>query len=524
MQALHSHKLPNNDGRAGFNVRHVYQTLPSVPLFCLAPVPFWLLAAALDVEFLAHLAAGLGLILSLRWLRALLQHPALMLGFLKLGSIMLLTMMSMGWLMALFFNLSSLDQNLSTALIVDVGTTLQAYAKAVAYTLVFAAVLGTLGGLAHIRALEASAVRRFLAVRDIRPSKLLIFIGIICALEIGLIFSGIISYRTFEIEGFDEGRIPWYLPMLQIIFATQIGLNALAISQTVKHAGKNSSLPIALVSASFLLILFITFTQGRSGFILCALLHLYWYIFFMGKMPNFRSIILISIVILPMLYTGTLLFNFMRSSAVQNLDLKTDGFGNFFKIAIDTWQSDQGLQAAEKIRTAANLASRPLVAHPLAKSMALSTEQKNFLLGENLFNSAIWSIPSLFISNKDAYPVQEDLLYQNFPIGTEDTADSMYLYAYADFAYIGLLVYPTLIAGIWISVLLLMRIPYISSFGIIVFACTWIPMFILAIGEASTITWFVSLRNGIIALPFIMLTAKLFDFPRYTGKKLNGTY
>jgi hypothetical protein len=519
MRTLHSQALPNNDGQKESDAHHVHQTLPSVPLFCLAPVPFWLLAAALDIESLAHLAAGLGLALGLGWIRALLRNPTLMLGFLKLGGVMLLIIMSLGWLMALFFNLSSLGQNLSTALVVDIGTTLPAYASAVAYALVFAAVLGALGGLAHIRALEASAVRRFFAARGIRPRKLLILIGVICLLEIWLIFSGVISYRTFAIAGFDEGSIAWHLPMLQIMFAAQAGLNAIAISQIVENTAKRNKLAIALVFTSFLLILFITFTQGRSGFVFCALLHFYWATFFIGKMPNFRAMIPILAITLPLLYTGSLLSNFMRSDAVQGADLKIDGFGTFLGNAIDTWQSDQTLQAAEKARSAANLASRPLVANPLAKSMALPDEQKTFLLGENLFNSAIWSIPNFFISSKRAYPVQEELLYQNFPIGINDTADSIYLYAYADFAYMGLLVYPTLIAGIWVFVLLLMRLPHISSLGVVVFSCMWISMFTLSMGESSTITWFVLLRNGIIALPFIAIAAKLFSFPRYADGK-----
>jgi hypothetical protein len=151
--------------------------------------------------------------------------------------------------------------------------------------------------------------------------------------------------------------------------------------------------------------------------------------------------------------------------------------------------------------------------------MALPNEQKTFLLGENLFNSAVWAIPSFFVSNKSLFPIQEDLLYQNFPIGTDDTADSMYLYAYVDFAYVGVLAYPILIAFIWIAVLLLMRLPYISSLGVMTFACTWIAMFILSMGEASTVSWFVLPRNGIISLPFIVVVAKLFNFPRYAHRK-----
>ncbi len=489
------------------------RSLRSAAVICLAPVPLWLLAAALESEVLASLAAGLGLLLAVRWGRALFRQPALMLGFLKIGAVSLLTIMSLSWLMAQFFNVSALGQSLSEALVRDVGTTLPAYAGAIAYVLVFAAVLGGLGELAPIRALEANAVARLRAARGIRHRKLLILIALICALDAWLILTGVISYRTFAIEGFDEGRIAWFLPMLQIMFATQVGLNALAISQMARVTGR-STLSIAVVAASVLLILFVNFTQGRSGFIFCAVLHVYWVILFMGRIPRLSKLIPIALVVLPLLYTGTLLNNFMRSGNAGGLDVKTVGFGAFFSNAIQTWQSDQSLRELEKARSAANLASRPLVAHPLAKSMALPVHKKSFLLGENLVNSAVWAIPRAIMPDKNRYPIQEGLLYAHFPIGAEDTADSPYLYAYVDFGYAGLVIYPVLLAGFWVAVLLLTRLPYISSLGVIVIACSWISLFTLSLGEMAMTGWFVTLRNTVIVLPFIILLAKLFPFPR----------
>jgi hypothetical protein len=507
--------LPNSSQLAGF--RHVPRAraryLRSVPFICLAPVPIWLLAAALDNEVLASLAAGLGLYLGLIWGRALFRQPALMLGFLKIGGVSLLIIMSLSWLMAQFFNLSALGQSMSAALVLDVGTTLSAYAGAVAYTLVFAAVLGGLGGLAIIRTMEANAVAKLRAASGVRPRNLLMLIALICVLEAWLILTGVISYRTFAIAGFDEGRIPWYLPLLQFMFATQIGLNALAISQMAGATGR-SRIYMAVVAASVLLILFINFTQGRSGFIFCALLHLYWVIFLMGRIPRLSKLIPVVLIVLPLLYAGTLLNNFMRSGAADGVDLKAVGLVTFFSNAVQTYQSDQSLRALESARSAENLASRPLVAHPLAKSMALPGAQKSFLLGENLINSAIWALPSAIMSDKKRYPIQEDLLYAHFPMGTEDTADSPYLYAYADFGYAGVVLYPVLLAGFWVALLLLIRLPFISSLGVIVIACTWISLFTISLGEASMTSWFTTLRDSVIVLPFAIVLAKFFRFPR----------
>jgi hypothetical protein len=511
-----SNFLPKLSQLAGSRPRDLLRILPSVPLICLAPVPIWLLAAVMDSEVVASLAAGLGLYLGLVWGRALFQRPALLLGFLNIGAVSLLIIMSLSWLMAQFFNLTALGQSLSVALVRDVGTTLPAYAGAVAYTLVFAAVLAGLGGLATIQAMEANAVVRLMAARGVRPRNLLVLIGLICALEGWLILTGVISYRTFAIAGFDEGRIPWYLPMLQIVFAAQVGLNALAIFQ-IARATKRRKISMGVIAVSVFLILFINFTQGRSGFIFCALLHLYWTIFFMGRIPRLKKLVPIMLVVLPLLYAGTILNNFMRGDAMQGVDLKTVGFTAYFSSAVKSWQTDNVLRAAENARSSENLASRPLVAHPLAKSMALPEARKSFTLGENLFNSAIWAIPSVLISDKKRYPIQEDLLYAHFPVGTEDTADSPYLYAYVDFGYAGVFIYPVLLAVFWVAFLLLVRLPYISSLGVLVLACAWIPLFTLSIGEMAMTGWFTMLRNSVIVLPFVIVLNKYFKFPRSAG-------
>lgn len=487
--------------------------LRSAGVICLAPAPFWLLAAALESELLASLAAGFGLLFAARWSRALFQQPTLMLGFLKIGGVSLLAMMSLGWLMALLFNLSALGKSLSEALVQDVGTTLPAYAGAVAYVLVFAAVLAGLGELSLIRTLESQAVARLRAAKGIRHRKLLQLIVVICALDAWLVLTGVISYRSFAVEGFEEGRIAWYLPMLQIMFATQVGLNALAISQMARGAVR-SKISMTVVAASVLLVLFVYFTQGRSLFIFSAVLHVYWTFFFIGRTPRLSRLIVPALTVIPLLYTGTLLNNFMRGSAVSGLDVQTIGFMAFVKNVVQLWQSDQSLRELEKARSAVNLASRPLVAHPLAKSLVLPSHRKNFLLGENLINSAVWAMPRAIVPDKDRYPIQENLLYANFPIGSKDTADSPYLYAYVDFGYAGVFIYPVLLSGFWVAVLLLARLPHISSLGVLVIACVWVSLFTLFLGESALTVWFSALRNMLIALPFIIVLAKLFQFPR----------
>jgi len=248
-----------------------FKTL-SVSLICLVPVPLWLLAGALGSEVMALIAAGVGVFLGLRWFYALLHQPALMLGFLKVGGVSLLVMLSLSWIMAVYFNETSLRQSISTALAMDVGTTFFAYAGAVSYGLIFASVIGWLGDHSFIIALEGDVVKRLKIALRVDHNKLLVLIVLFSVLEVWLIIIGVISYRSYAVAGYDEGRIAWFIPILEIIFLAQIGLNALSISQMADGNGRGrKSLVIVVVSVALGFFLFQT--HGRRELILFVPIH-----------------------------------------------------------------------------------------------------------------------------------------------------------------------------------------------------------------------------------------------------------
>ncbi|MGQ0700531.1 MAG: hypothetical protein ACT4PZ_20105 [Panacagrimonas sp.] len=479
-------------------------------LMCLMPVPLWLLAAALESEFIATLAAILGAVLAVSWWRRLVANPGQMLGFLKLGGVSLLAIMSLSWLVALYFNVVALHQPISHALQEDVRTTLSAFAGAVAYALVFAAVLAALGSARATRQLEASAVSKLLAVRSIPIPRLLKLLVVVCALEIWLVLTGTISYRAFTIEGYETGQLAWFIPMLETMFTAQTAINALVISRLARRGTLSRRLLIlAVLLSSVVLVLFINFTKGRGPLVLCTLLHLYWVCFFLGRMPKLSRLVPAILVALPLMYGGSLISNFMRSGNVDLNAFQGSGFLTLLSSALQTWQSDEAYRTLEKASSAANMASRPLVAHPLAQSMALPTDQKQFLLGENLRNSVIAVFPRVLFPSKVMYPIQEDLLYRNFPIGGLDTADSPYLYAYADFGYAGLLLYPLVLASLWLATMFLISTPLLSGFGTLVICGSWISYFTLYIGETSMVSWFSEFRGILIILPVLILITKL---------------
>ena len=145
--------------------------------------------------------------------------------------------------------------------------------------------------------------------------------------------------------------------------------------------------------------------------------------------------------------------------------------------------------------------------------MNLPENRKNFIFGENIINSIAQALPRVFFPDKRLYPIQEDLIYKHFPIGTTDTSDSPYFYAYLDFGYAGLFIYPLLLACMWWLVLMIFHLPYISAVGALVLACTWIPLFTISLGESAITGYIVTLRNSILVLPFLMVFSSYLRIP-----------
>ena len=83
------------------------------------------------------------------------------------------------------------------------------------------------------------------------------------------------------------------------------------------------------------------------------------------------------------------------------------------------------------------------------------------------------------------------LIYRYFPdpIFLLDAADSPYLYAYVDFGWLGLLLYPCVMGLLWMSVLMLLLLLQRPLFVWVVFSA-WPPMFLLSLGEGAMTGWF----------------------------------
>ena len=98
-------------------------------------------------------------------------------------------------------------------------------------------------------------------------------------------------------------------------------------------------------------------------------------------------------------------------------------------------------------KSAENLIVRPLVLWPLAASISMAIKGLNsdYLYLQDIVNSLLNSLPRFIYPFKGELLLQENLLYTYFPFSSVDTADSPYLFSFASFGLLGIIVYPLLI-------------------------------------------------------------------------------
>lgn len=250
-------------------------------------------------------------------------------------------------------------------------------------------------------------------------------------------------------------------------------------------------LVISVVVTSFLF-----FNKGRRWFLFCMLAHCWWFSFFAAYKPKFHNFIILFLVSFPLLNEFMKFNNFMRSGAL-GLENARGSAIEVLPEAFEKYRKYSDLQELADEKSTNNLATRPLVAMPLAACMSLPENEKTFVFESEIVNSFIWSIPGPMFSNKQNYPVQETLLYDNFPIGYGDTADSLYLSSYISFGWGGVLIYPLMMMAAWLFILWMMRLRNISEWVVAIAAASWFKFFASDIGEGSTGQMFVLMRATI---------------------------
>lgn len=475
----------------------------SLSKYIFISIPLWILSYITNILFIADFASLVGTLLMGYQLWEIIGNSQKMTKLLRIGIINMVLIQNLSWLLSSTIHRFFLNIPLDISLYQQLKLTISDYSVAIVYVSIFALFLSYLSRSKKFNDLENKISYLLFSLQFIQLNKIKFTLLVTSLFNILLIALGVIGQRAIIVEGFKTGEIPFWYPFFDMLNPFIIIVNV------VYYVKLSNQIHVKLYNwinliVSFVCIGFIYFSKGRGPFLLMLLFHLYWFYFFIRVRPNFKKLFLLFIFTYPVISFLMLLSNFVRSVNL-NVDISNTSAIEVFSLAIKAFQSDDSNQREERERSINNLSMRPLVTHPLALCLKLPDEKKNFTLGENIKNSFIWSIPRFLFQEKEKYPQQEDLLYKNFPIGKDDTADSLYLFSYVDFGWFGILCYPLLLIFYWRFILITIHFfkpsPYFSTLIIASFQ----ELFTLGVGESALSSWFVALRVFIfiILLSFV---------------------
>jgi hypothetical protein len=465
----------------------------------------WIFAWITDNIYIADIASIIGTMIGLYQFWLIIGNSVQMTKFLQIGALSLLIIQNLSWFISSLVHYVNYNYNLESTLIAQLKLSVGEYSLSIIYISMFALVLAILSMNQKISKIESGISKSLYQLKEISLQKIATIAFVLLLFGIFMLSSGIIGQRVVNVVGIDKGDIPIWLPIYEVILNFCIVLNVVYFINIFKIKYKSPKLLLLklLLLCSFFATSLLFFTKGRSPFLLSLLFHLYWFYFFTEKKPNLKKSFVWLIIIYPIISTLLLFNNYARHGEGARLIKESENKANssvitFLPKVFVSYINSSFEQKEEKSRSISNFSTRTLVAQPLALCIKLPTERKRFFLGENIENSIIWVIPRSIFPDKTKYAMQEDLLYQNFPINLTDTADSLYLYSYADFGWLGLIIYPYLIVIYWR--LILMTLYYLKSspvFLAIVFS-GFLELFTIGIGESAIVQWLSVLRTFFI--------------------------
>jgi len=475
-------------------------------------VPLWLFASVWDSEVICILAALVGGSLAVQWFWKLLAKPYYITHMLPLGGVALTAIFNLGFLTAWASTRLGMDQDFSQTF-GQIGLSFSQYSIAIFYATLFSLALAGCGTLTVIRNAENFLAIRLLQIRRMNTFPLVLLLLVCMSLNAFVVLSGLYTYRTINTEGAAQGHVAWFLPFLDAVFAMQIVGNALLIYKCI--VGRRTRwLGLALAGMSAASVLFVCFNKGRSDFMLALSLHFFYWCLFSGRRPRVIVLAVLAVFVYFVVPKVLIVNNFMRTSAFTGNSHKLMALTSA-TLAFEQLDSNAGVVEEARKRALDNFTTRPLVAQPLAKSIALNPAIKEYMLGTNLLVSLAWVVPRVIFDGKKYLPAQEGLLFRYFPdrIFLQDTSDSIYLYSYADFGWLGIILYPLMILMLW-SIALFLQVRLNSAVSIWALFALWPPLFMLQIGEGSVTAWFVTLRNTLMFWLIAKIMELLFNVKR----------
>ena len=481
--------------------------------FCIfSTIPGWLLAFITGYSLIADMSALWSSYVMLGWLWNQIGYPVEMIRLVRLGSAVLIALQAISWLVASSIHRFILKIPIENSLksLMGGGLDLPGYMLALVYISIFSLMLSYLGSKTKIYSLEKKLCLKLLQLKNISVSYQLTIALIFTVIEVTLTLYGVIGQRTIVAGGYSDGELPYWIVFYESVLPAHILLNSLIFVSIFKEKSFISDKYKWLIfTISVISLLFIYFNKGRSNLVFALIAHGYWLSFFTARRIKPLKFVILGMILYPIVSQVLLFSNFLRNEDTGLVDWQVSAIA-IIPQAWESFQSSSNLVEREKDRTAENISTRPLVAAPLALCIRLDPSEKNFLFGKEILHSMIWSIPGPLINNKKEFPKQEDLLYMNFPIGQDDTADSLYLSSYTEFWWIGIFIYPLLIVLLWKLVLNMIQIFKLSNVTIAITVTPFLEMFILGIGESAVNTWIITLRSFLFWLLINSLINSLF--------------
>jgi len=486
-------------------------------------LPLWFVAFIANNVLLTDAAALWATVILVYWFWNRLGNSIEMIRFLRMGSVVLGLVQNIGWIIASLIHHFFLKRSIeySLAHLMKGGLDVSYYALSILYITLFCFVLSLIGSHRFFYFLEIKVCEKLYSLKQKPPERLSKFLLCFIFLSIFLIFSGVMGFRSVTVKGLTEGEVPAWLVLYKSILPAQILLTALLLFRIITGKDKRNLVIWLAFSLSLFVLLLVSFTEGRRALFFALIGLLYWYIFFSGKKPRLYLFILLFAVIYPVFSQGILFFNFLRGENGVS-DWQTESVVEIIPRAWERFQSSADLLETEKQNTLENLATRPLEATPLALSMQLSSYQKTFTTGENFLNSLIWTIPGPLFPSKKNYPVQEHLLYKHFAIGRdkeEDTVDSIYLTAYTEFSWAGILFYALLAAALWLAVLYLVRAWNADGLILAIIIMIFFKLLFAGIGESSFVEWLTTVRSFLFWI-IIHKAIRIFSNRRVVARRI----
>jgi len=301
------------------------------------------------------------------------------------------------------------------------------------------------------RRLDVEIISKIKTVNPTAWTILLLFLSIAL---MGIAWFDLFSIRGLGAQFFDQEQLPWWYPVITFL----ISLLPLMVSKVLINI-KGIFSPSCFVGIFGLFIgLYFAALEGRGRLVAYLVSLLFCWILVANPVLSIsRKLLLRSFFFLIL---TAILIPFIQSllTFVNYIRIERGGYTNpllFVSAYFDFIGLPSQLQAAE-IQANENLIVRPLILWPLAASMKMSWLGLNngYLYFQDILNSLLNALPSVIYGNKGNLLLQEALLYEYFPFATRDTidtADSPYLYSFTSFWLFGVMVYPILIALIYVG-------------------------------------------------------------------------